>query len=114
MEPEEHYTMTDGDGKYLHYFTKPGKVEEKVECDSDMYEDIPGIFSVGEGETSVVQSDLDKKPSEIVSIQLMERIKNHDVYKTLNVLGGDSTSSNTWWGGGVMALLEKKLGRKYH
>ena len=40
--------------------------------------------------------------------------KNHCVYKTLNLLGGDSTSSNTGWRAGVMALLEKKLGRKYH
>ena len=71
VQPEEHYTMTDGDGKYFHHFTKHGKVEEKV---------IPGHNIVREAEAkSVVQSDLDKKPAEIVSIQLMEWIKKHGV-----------------------------------
>ena len=97
VEPEEHYTMTDGDGKYLHHFTKHGEVEEKVDYTSDMDEEIPGRSSVGEGETSVGQSDLDKKPAEIVALQLVEKVKNHGVDKTLNLLGGDSTSSNTRW-----------------
>ena len=39
---------------------------------------------------------------------------NYDVDKTLVKIGGDSTNLNTGWTAGIIALIEKKIGRKLH
>ena len=38
LESEDHYTMTDGEGRYLHHFTKPGK---KQNDSDDEFEEEP-------------------------------------------------------------------------
>ena len=102
--------MTDGEGRYLHHFTKPGK---KQNDSDDEFEEEP-LNERSEEALSDTQQDLAKKPAEVVAIQILEWIRSHGVEETLNLLAGDSTASNTGWMAGVIAWLEKKLGRKYH
>ena len=110
LEGEDHYTLTDGEGRYLHHFTKPGKKE--TDSDDELEEDSHDERS---HETlSETQKDLQKKPAGVVADQICEWIRDHGVEDTLNLLAGDSTNSNTGRKAGVMAWLEKKLGRKYH
>ena len=33
VEKEDHYTVTDGAGRYLHHLTKPGKADEDINQD---------------------------------------------------------------------------------
>ena len=110
LESEDHYTMTDGEGRYLHHFTKPGKKQN----DSDDEFEEETLNERSEEALSDTQQDLAKKPAEVVAIQILEWIRSHGVEETLNLLAGDSTASNTGWRAGVIAWLEKKLGRKYH
>ena len=106
--PEDHYTVTDGDGKYLHHFTKTGKLNNDDEEASEQEIEEDGI------EEGVIRQELEKKPAEVVARILLNWILTHGVEKTLTHLAGDSTNSNTGWKKGVIAWLEKLLGKKYH
>ena len=52
------------------------------------------------------------KPARQAAVALHEWMMQHGVDKTVMVLGGDSTNSNTGWKGGMLAHLEKLLDRK--
>ena len=110
LEAEDHYTLTDGEGRYLHHFTKQGK--KQTESDDEIEDDSHDEES--QETLSETQKDLQKKPAEVVADQILEWVRDHGVEDTLNLLAGDSTNSNTGRKAGVMAWLEKKLGRKYH
>ena len=92
--------MTDGDGKYLTHFTKSEKKDEEPE--EKQWDD------------EELLANLDKLPAEKVADLIVEWLKNYDVDKTLAKIGGDSTNSNTGWKGGIIAWIEKKIGRKLH
>ena len=107
IQKEDHYTLTDGDGRYLHHFTKQGgKQLEEIykETNSD----------VDSGVESAIMNTVDKKPAEEVADLIIEWITNFGIDQLLKVLGCDSTNPNTGWKGGVVAWIEKKLGRKLH
>ena len=117
---EDHYTMTDGDGHYLHHITKP---EKKIvaELEDDLNEESENEDADADqedkdeegGETTAEEQDIvDKKPAEEVADQILEWIYTYGVDKTLEMLAGDSTKFNTGWHAGVIAWIEKKLGRK--
>ena len=116
--------MTDGDGAYLTHFTKPGKslndedvkedeaedkeLELEEEADSRVYDD---EYKPEEekDELSDLQKELEKKPAEVVARKLVSWIRERGVQKTLELLGGDSTTSSTGWRAGVIAWIEKLL-----
>ena len=107
VKAEDHYSITDADGNYLHHLTKPGKV--KADCDSgDEAEEDEGE------QLSEEEPALEKKPAEQVARLICDWIHSHSVEKTLTHLGADSTTSNTGWRKGVIAWMEKILGRKFH
>ena len=60
VETQDHYTITDGDGRYLHHFTKPGKGAEDLFDEND--EDDEGT----DVEENVTQEKV-KKPAEVVA-----------------------------------------------
>ena len=107
VETQDQYTITDGDGRYLHHFTKSGKDVEDL-CDENDEED----------EGTDVEEDVTrekvKKPAEVVADLVVEWLRNHGVDETLQLIAGDSTNSNTGWKAGAMAWIEKKLGKKLH
>ena len=63
---------------------------------------------------SDLQKEIDKKPAEMAADQLLEWMRTHGVDNTLELLAADSIKSNTGWKGGIIAWLERKLGRKFH
>ena len=78
LADEDHYTITDGEGRYLHFFTKPGK--------KDTFES---------NESAGYQRNGKAKPSEIVADMIIDWMKEHGVDLTLTHIAGDSTASNT-------------------
>ena len=98
--------MTDGEGRYIHHSTKQNDSDDEFEEES--------IGEMSKETLYITQKHLEKKPAEVVAIQIFEWIRSHGVEETLNLLAGDPTASNTGWMAGVKAWLEKKLGRKYH
>jgi hypothetical protein len=52
------------------------------------------------------------KPARQAAVALHEWMVQHGVDKTVLVIGGDSTNSNAFWKGGMLAHLEKLLNRK--
>ena len=99
-EAEDHYTLTDGYGRYMHHFTKPGlKNDEESDFDEGVMEG---------------SSDNPEKPAQIVANMIHEWIELHGLEKDINMIAGDSTAFNTGWRAGVIASLEKKMGRKFH
>ena len=110
VETQDHYTMTDGDGRYLHHFTKPGKGIEDAVDDIDEDELLESQEHVEEN----APKEKEKKPAEVVADLIVEWMTNHGVDETLKLLAGDSTNSNTGWRAGAMAWIERKLGRKLH
>ena len=63
---------------------------------------------------SAVQEELELKPAEVVANLILDWMRNYGVEQTLTHLAGDSTASNTGWKKGVIAWLERKIGRKVH
>ena len=112
VQAEDHYSITDADGNYLHHFTKPGKVTKDDEDDNEDEDDEEN--NVVEEQKSEAQQTLEKKPAEQVARIICDWIVNNGLDKTLTHLGADSTSSNTGWKKGVIAWIEKILGRKFH
>ena len=83
--------------------TKPGKVNEDDEDKSD-----------DEGDNDVEEQGSGPKPAEQVARMICDWIIAHGLDQTLTHLGADSTSSNTGWRRGVIAWMEKILGKKFH
>jgi hypothetical protein len=116
IEAEDHYTITDGDGRYLHHFTKPGRVNEADETSGEEPEPAENkAREEGDREGDVVQhKELQKLPAEVVARIILNWLNTYGVEKTLTHLGADSTGSNTGWRKGIIAWLEKLLGKKLH
>lgn len=53
-----------------------------------------------------------KKHAEIIADNILCWLKERDLENSPEAIGGDSTSVNTGWKGGVMTYLEKKIGRR--
>ena len=113
----------------ISIISQPGKVKEDKESgdeDPDDTEDdrmddgeemrdqkhadggAEGRKEADQEELSYTREELDKLPAEV------SWILEHGVEKTLTHLGADSTTSNTGWRTGIIAWLEKLLGRKFH
>ena len=132
VEKEDHYSVTDEDGLYIIYFTEPGKnltekeeddeefdVNVEVEAEETAEAEVPADEDTNDkvpdqAYLSDVQKELEKKPAEVVARLLVEKIRELGLENTLELLGGDSTSSNTGWRGGVIAWVERIIGRKFH
>ena len=52
------------------------------------------------------------KPAKQTAKVIVGWVNDHDVDKTLDSIGGDSTNSNTGWLGGTFTHTETLLGRK--
>ena len=76
VETQDHYTMTDGDGRYLHHFTKPGKGVEDLFDENDEDDESPDV------EENVSREKI-KKPAEVVADFVVEWMRNHGVDETL-------------------------------
>ena len=63
LEAEDHYTLTDGEGRYLHHFTKQGK--KQTDSDDELEDDSHDEES--QETLSETQKDLQKKPAEVVA-----------------------------------------------
>ena len=116
VEKEDHYTVTDGDGRYLHHLTKPGKADNDLDEDIFVQENVEGSEDEQDIdiETSVEeqQRPVEKKPAEKVADLLLEWMREVGVDESLQFLSADSTNSNTGWKAGIISIIEKKLGRK--
>ena len=76
VKAEDHYSITDADGNYLHHLTKPGKVQDNSDSGDETEED--------EGElVSEVQSAIEKKPAEQVARMICDWIHSRGVDSTL-------------------------------
>ena len=121
VEAEDHYTVTDGNGNYLHHFAKPGK-EDETDTDDDSENNSDEDTEVTEqtGDVEVQDSNVSekqkkqKKPAEVVARLLWNWLVDHGVDMTLTHVGVDSTTSNTGWKSGIIAWLEKLTGKKFH
>ena len=58
------------------------------------------------------EASKEKKHSELIADEIVTWLKDKGADKTLQAIGGDSTSVNTGWCGGAMHWVEVKLGRK--
>ena len=115
---EDHYTLTDGDGRFVVHLTKPSKaVDDFEEVEQESEEEEPDEAEETAEEKSR-RERLEKitgsnpKPALTVALLIYNWMKAHWVDKTLQFLSGDSTNSNTGWKGGIIAWLEKLLGKK--
>ena len=109
---EDHYTLTDGDGRFVVHLTKPSKAVEddgEVEQESDE-EEIDEAEETAEEKSR--RERLEKITALTVAFLIYNWMKAHGVDKTLQFLSGDSTNSNTGWKGGIIAWLKKLLGKK--
>ena len=135
--------MTDGDGRYLTHLTKPGKKSALEEATAEVEEDdqadqVEEVEQDGEDESddqevdnvetddvekeekgseeslTDMQKELEKKPMEVVAAMTVLWIQEHGLEKTLQLIGADSTKPVTGWRAGVIAWIEKKIGRKLH
>ena len=132
VKTEDHYTLTDGDGRFVVHLTKPSKTEEETEEVVQETEEVDQETEEADQESDDGEANkpeetseeksrrkrLEKiigsnpKPALAVALLMYEWMKAHGVDKTLQFLSGDSTNSNTGWKGGIIAWLEKLLGRK--
>ena len=58
---------------------------------------------------SDIKKELDKKPAEVVARQLVTWIRDKGLERTLEILGGDSTASNTGWRAGCEVRTPAKV-----
>ena len=129
---EDHYTLTDGDGRFLVHLTKPAKAiqdygdedeedeereeeannkgEEEEEEEKDQMNEEPEDRERRERLEKII--DQNPKPAAIVARMMYNWMRIHGVDKSVLFLAGDSTNSNTGWKNGIMAWLERFLGRK--
>ena len=107
VKNQDHYTLTDGEGRFLVHITKP---EKKVE-DSNVNDEKE------DGEESAESCDEDiseeqgkkQKPAEVVARMIYDWLKLHGLTCTLQFLACDSTNSNTGWRAGIIAWLKSSL-----
>ena len=126
---EDHYTVTDGEGRFLVHLTKPTntlhgteeELEEEGETIDEMVEEEGGVEEQRDEEEPEDKErrqrlekiiDDDPKPASTVARMIYNWMRIHGVDKSVQCLAGDSTNSNTGWKKGIMAWLEKFLGRK--
>ena len=123
---QDHYTLTDGDGRFLVHITKPAKEQvthqEESAGDEDSYDEENNLLDDEIEETDderdmrdrleEITGARDRKPAEVVAQLIYDWLKVHGVDDTLQFLSADSTNSNTGWRAGIIAWLEKMLGRK--
>ena len=89
VEKEDHYTETDGAGRYLHHLTKPGKADEDINQDTfvvDNDEDSDECDEcVVDGENNIedVPRQAEKKPAEKVADLLLEWMREVGVDESL-------------------------------
>ena len=118
VEAEDHYTVTDGDGNYLHHFTKAGEDESdgdsETSCDEEAVVTGENVDVEGNGSTPDEGQKRVKKPAEAVAHILWDWLVAHGVAKSVTHLAVDSTTSNTGWKSGILAWLEKLAGQKFH
>ena len=115
---EDHYTLTDGDGRFVVHLTKPSKAVEDIEeveqesdeAETDEAEETAEEKSRRERLEKITGSN--PKTALTVALLIYNWMKAHGVDKTLQFLSGDSTNSNTGRRGGIIAWLEKLLGKK--
>ena len=101
VEKEDNYTLTDGAGRHLHHLTKP--VVEDRERD---------IFASKSDEEDNETKSQEKKPAEVVADLIVGWLREVGVDDSLELVAADSTNSNTGWKAGIIAWIEKKLGKK--
>ena len=65
--------MTDGDGRYLHHFTKPVSVKECCDSEDEIEDDTQDKESVDL--LSTLQKETEKKPAEIAADKILEWIR---------------------------------------
>ena len=119
-ETQDHYTLTDGAGRFLVHFTKPSKVDPLDEDGSQVgegeEEEEEEVFETSEDRER--RERLEKivnehpKPAAVVAKIIYKWMVMHGIDHTLQFLGGDSTNSNTGWRGGIITWVERFLGRK--
>ncbi|XP_065649605.1 uncharacterized protein LOC136078240 [Hydra vulgaris] len=80
IQKEDHYTLTDGYGKYLHHLTK---------------EEIPKKSKI--------------KPAEHIANKIFQWCNLHGVKDSLKFIGCNSTVTNTGHNGGIIHCLEARL-----
>ena len=117
IEAEDHYTLTDGQGRYLHHITKPGKktledIAEEDEEDDGGCEEEDEENNTHPSDASTVYEVVNQQVATVQKLKPAEIVVNLIYDLTVTHLAGDSTNSNTGWKKGVIACLEKKLGRK--
>ena len=112
VEKEDHYTITDGAGRYLHHLTKPGKAEENKEKEIFVIENVEDVESGDDENNNDIESNPVKKPAENVADMLVEWFKRVGIDESVQFLSGDSTNSNTGWKAGIITWVEKKLNKK--
>ena len=93
--------MTDGAGRYLHHLTQP--VVQDRERD---------IFASKSDEEDNETKSQEKKPAEVVADLIVGWLREVGVDDSLELVAADSTNSNTGWKAGIIAWIEKKLGKK--
>ena len=113
IENQDHYTLTDGDGRFLVHMTKPEKKEEEIHANDDTAEESQGEETGESGDEDISEEQEKKqKPAEVVARMIFDWLKLHGLTCTLQFLACDSTNSNTGWKAGIIAWLEKLLGSK--
>ena len=124
-EKQDHYTLTDGAGRFLVHFTKPAKIDPSEEDEKGEEEEEEGEEEEGNDDCghetpedkerrqrleNLIQAD--PKPSAVVAKIMYKWMVTHGIDQTVQFLCGDSTNSNTGWRRGIIAWIERFLGRK--
>ena len=130
IEIQDHYTLTDGMGRFLVHFTKPSKTEscgeeqpeeeeeqeEEQEQEEEEEDNEELLHETPEGQERRLRLEgiinENPKPAAVVAKIMYRWMVIHGIDQTLQFLSGDSTNSNTGWRGGIIAWLERFLGRK--
>ena len=110
IKKEDHYTITDGDGRFLVHITKPEKTDKEEEAADAGDDTAESGDDASSGEPEERQKK--QKPAEVVARLVYDWLKTHGLHTTLQFLACDSTNSNTGWRAGIIAWLEKLLGSK--
>ena len=126
-EVQDHYTLTDGQGRFLCHLTKPSQENEEeddelpIQAEEALEEEEEEggeaeIYETPEDEERRLRLEkiigADPKPAATVALMIFRWMQLHGVDQTLQFLSADSTNSNTGWRGGIMTILEKLLGKK--
>lgn len=114
IEVQDHYTVTDGEGRFLVHLTKPAKsdkndgdkgqsvIEEENEERQPVEEESAENNERRERLEEIIGAK-NAKPAEVVASMMHDCIRIHGVDSTLQFLCADSTNSNTGWRVGIIA-----------